>query len=103
MEINRRRMLQRLVLAAYRFKQMRMAMANADGYDSTQTIEVSLTAVIPDVLHLAFHNHQRLFVIEKDAGIEELLAQSEHFFGGRAGVGSGFVGGRRECWAGCAG
>src|SRR5260370_37583354 len=100
MEIDRRRVLQGLVLAARGFNDVRMAMADADGYDAAETIEITFAGIIPDILHLPFHNHERLFVVEKNAGVEGLLAQSERFLGRRAGVRVGIVGGLRERWAG---
>src|SRR5882762_7222143 len=102
MEIDRRRMLQGLVLAAHGFKNMWMAVADADGHYAAETVEITLAGIVPYILHLAFHNHQRLFVIEKNAGIEELLAQGEDFLCRWTGVGPGFVVGWRKSRTGYA-
>src|SRR5260370_7573398 len=96
MEIDRRRVLQGLVLAARGFNDVRMAMADADGYDAAETIEITFAGIIPYILHLPFHNHQRLFVVEKNAGVEELFAQSEHFLRTPPRVRFGFLAGRRD-------
>jgi hypothetical protein len=37
-------------------------------------------------LHAALHEHEGFFVIKEDAGVHELLAQRQHFGGGRAGI-----------------
>ena len=50
-------------------------------------IEIAPAGFVPDILHLSLHDHERLLVVEKDPGVEELLAQAQHLVGGRAGVG----------------
>jgi hypothetical protein len=32
-------------------------------------------------LHAALYDHERLFVVEENAGVHELLAQGKHFVG----------------------
>src|ERR1700730_961416 len=86
MQINRRRMLQRFVLLPRRFDHVGMTMADADRYDSAERIEISLSRFVPQILHPPFHRHDRLFVVEKDARVEELLAETEHFISRRAAV-----------------
>ena len=87
MQINRGGVLQRFVLLVRRGDDVRMAMADADGDDAAEAVEIAFAGFVPDILHLALHDHDRLLVVEKDAGVQELLAQGEHFLGGRAGVG----------------
>ena len=94
-QINRGGMLQRFVLPARRLDDVRMAMADADGHNAAQAVEIAASLFVKDILPRAFHQHDRLFVIEEDAGIEELAAQLQHFIGGRAGVGL-WVDDRRE-------
>ena len=62
-----------------------MAMAHADRHDAAEAVEIALARFVPDVLHLALDEHERLLVVEKDAGVQELFAQRQHFVGGRAG------------------
>ena len=66
---------------------VRMAVTDADGDDAAETVEVALALFVPHVLTVAFHDHERLLVIEEDARVHELLAQGQHFVGGRPGVG----------------
>ena len=87
MQINCRGVLQRLVLLRRSRDDMRMAMAHADRHDAAKPVKITLALIVPDVLHLALDEHDRLFVVEEDARVHELLALREHFGGGRAGVG----------------
>ena len=82
-QINRGGMLQHFVLLVGSVDHVRMAMTDADGDDAAETVEITPAIFIPDILPLAFHDHDRLFVIEEDAGIQELLAQLQHFVGAK--------------------
>src|SRR6185436_16199797 len=84
-------MLKGFVLFAGRFDDMGVAMADADGDDAAEAVQVTSARVVPYVLHFAFDEHQRLFVVEEDAWVDELLAQGQHLVGGRSTVGFGFV------------
>ena len=91
MQINRRRVLVNFVLLVRRRDHVRMTMPHADRHDAAETVEVTLARVVPDVLHLALDEHERLFVVEENAGVQELFALRQHFGGGRAGVFLRFV------------
>ncbi len=71
-------------------------MSDADRDDAAERVEVTLARLVPDILHLPFHHHERLFVVEKNAGVEELLARREHFLGRRSAVASRLVIERRQ-------
>ena len=60
---------------------VRMTMTDADGDDAAEPVEITPARFVPDILHLSFHEHERLFVIEKNSRVQELFAQREHFFG----------------------
>ena len=63
-----------------------MTMADADRDDSAERVEITLAGLVPDVLHLPLHEHDRLLVVEKNSRIQEFLAQTQHFVGGWAGI-----------------
>src|SRR5947207_3006464 len=42
--------------------------------------------LFPDVLHVAFHDHQRIAVVSNDAGRQILVPQREHLFARRSVV-----------------
>ena len=86
MQINRRGMLQRFVLPVRRFDHVRMTMPDAHRHDSRKRIEVTPPGFVEEILHPALDEHDWLFVVEKNSRIEELLAQSQDFIGGRAVV-----------------
>src|SRR5262249_47358093 len=90
-EIDRRGMLQHFVLAIRGGDDVRMAMADANGDDSTEAVEVALARVVPDVLHLSLDEHERLLVVEEDSGIQKLLSKREHFIRRRAGIAGGLM------------
>jgi hypothetical protein len=64
--------------------------------DAAEAVEVAFAGVVPDILHFALHDHDGLFIVEEESGVEELLALREHGGGGRAGVGCGRVRGGWE-------
>ena len=86
-QIDRGGMLEELVLLPRRFDDVGMTMPDADGDDAAEGVEVTPAALVPDVLHFAFHEGERLFVVEEDARVQELLAQAVDLVGRRAGVG----------------
>ena len=85
-EVDGRRVLERGVLGLGGGDDVWVAVADADGHDAAETIEVAAPGVVPDILHVSLYDHERLAVIEEEAGVEELLALREHLRGGRAGV-----------------
>ena len=70
-QVNGGGMLQHFVLLVRGGDHVRMAMADADRHDAAEAIEVALAGVVPDILHLALHDHDRLLVIEKNTGVQE--------------------------------
>ena len=68
-----------------------VAMADADRDDAGKGIQITVAFFVPDVLHLAFDDHQRFTVVRDDAGREILVAQGEHFVARRPFVGRGLV------------
>ena len=85
-QINRRRMLQRFVLFLRNIDDVGVTMTDAHGHDSPESIEISAAMLVPDVLHFPFHQHDRLFVIEKNSRIEKFPAQAQHFISRWAAV-----------------
>ncbi len=67
-------MLQRFVLLAHRFEHVRMTMADADGGDAGEAVEIAPAFFVPDILAFAFHQHQRLFIKMKKRWIEKFFA-----------------------------
>ena len=61
-------------------------MPHADGYNPAERVQITPALFVVDVLHLSFHEHERLFVVEKNAWAEDQLAAAEDFFGGWAAV-----------------
>src|SRR5258706_13522109 len=72
-QINRRRMLVKFALLVARRDDVRMAMPHADRHDAAETVEITFARIVPDILHRALDEHERFFVIEKNAGGHELL------------------------------
>ena len=91
MQIDGRDVLQPADLLADLFDDLRMTMADGDGDDAGEAVEVLLAGFVPEVLHLAFDDQQRVLVVGEQARREILLAQGEDFGLGRAGVGFRFV------------
>src|ERR1700731_2937643 len=91
-------MLQRLVLLTHHIDNVGMTMPNAHGHDSAERIEISAAVLVPEVLHFPFHEHDRLFVVEKNSRIQELLAQTQDFIGQRPVVFLRLVIKRRKLW-----
>jgi len=85
LQVNRGRVLERGILLVRRGNDVRMAVADADGHDATEAVEVAFPGVVPDILHAALDDHDRLLVVEEEAGVEVLLAQREHLLRGRRG------------------
>src|SRR5262249_41352341 len=78
------------------FDDVRMAMADGNRDDAGKGIKVALSFFVPEILHVPFDDHQRLFVVGQQAGSQILLTQSQHFFAAGAIVGSGLVIADRE-------
>ena len=74
-------MLQYLVLPIGSIDNVRMTVANTNGHDPAERIQIPFTALVPNVLHLPFHQHERLFVVEKNSWIQKLLTQTQDFIG----------------------
>src|SRR2546428_3202906 len=91
MQINCGRMLERLVLLSHNIDNIRVTMSYADSHDSAEGIEISAAVLVPQVLHFPFHEHDRLFVVEKNSRIQELFAQMQDFISRRAAVFLWFV------------
>ncbi len=91
MQINRGRMLQRLVLLSHNIDNVRVTMSHVDSHDSAERVEISAAVLVPQVLHFSFHEHHRLFVVEKNSRIQELFAQMQDFISRRAAVFLRFV------------
>ena len=98
MKINGGGMLQRLVLLPDNIDNIRMTMPDAHGHNSAKRVEISAAVLVPEVLHFSFHEHDRLFVVEKNSGIQELLAQTQHFVGRRPVVFLRLVTKGRKLW-----
>ena len=81
MQIDRGGVLVEFALFGARGNDVRMAVTDANGDDTAEAVEVALALFVPDVLSVAFHDHERLFIIEEDAGVHELLAQHENLLG----------------------
>ena len=79
-------MLERLVLLADNLDDVGMTMPYAHGHDAAERVEISAAALVPNVLHFSFHQHERFFVVEKNSRVQELLAQPQNFLGRRAVV-----------------
>ena len=89
-------MLERLVLPARRGEDVWVAVADRDGGDAGEGVEVAPALVIPDVLAFSLHDHERLLVHVEQGGVKELLAEAIDFFSRGAGVGLGLVLSGRE-------
>ncbi len=72
-------MLQPADLLAHALDDFRMAMADADGDDAGERVEIPPARLVPHVLHVAFDDHQRLAVVRDHAGRQILMPQREHF------------------------
>ena len=86
MQIDGCRVLQLAGLRTHSLDDFGMAMPDADRDDSSQTVQVAPAAFIPDVLHLAFDDHQRIAVIGNDARRQVLMPQREDFVSRRSFV-----------------
>ncbi len=73
LEVDRGRVLERGGLIVRGGDDLRMTMADADGDNAAEAVEVALAGLVPDILHAALHEHDRFFVVEKDAGIQNSL------------------------------
>src|SRR6266852_2150187 len=61
-----------------------VAMADADGDNAAEEIEILIPVCIPDVLVLAARNHQRVFVVMKNGRIKVVSMSEQNLFFGHA-------------------
>ena len=61
-------------------RDLRIAVAHADGHDPAEEIEVLVALDIPQVLHRAVVGHQRMLVIVRHRRPQKLLVLADHFF-----------------------
>ena len=66
---------------------VRVAVADADRNYATESIQVALARLIPDILPPTLHQHEGLSVIEKEPRIEELPAHRENLIHAGPNVG----------------
>ena len=95
-EVNRGGVLERGVLGVGGGEDVRVAVADADGHNAAEAVEVAFAGGVPDVLHFALHDHERLLIVEEKAGVEELFALREHLIERGTGVGLRLMRGGRE-------
>ena len=84
-------MLEQFVLPPGRLDDVRVAMSDADRHDTAKRVEITPPLIVPDILHLSFHEHDRFLVVEENSRIQKLLAQAQDLVGGRALVGDGLM------------
>jgi hypothetical protein len=70
-------------------------MADGDGGDAGESVQVTPAVFVPDVLAFAFYDHERLLIEVEQGRVQILLAQAIDFVGRRASIGSGLVCGWR--------
>ena len=61
-------------------------MADADRDDAGKRIQIPPPHLVPHVLHLAFHDHQRIAVVRDDPRRQILVPQGKNFVAGRTVV-----------------
>src|SRR5436305_13511871 len=86
MQIDRGGMLQRFVLLAYNIDNVWMTVPDADRHDTAERVEIAFVVLVPHVLHFPFHEHERLFVVQKNSRIQKFPAQLKHLLGRGAAV-----------------
>src|SRR5436305_10125290 len=86
MQVSRFRVLQRLILLSHNTINLGITMPGAHGHDSAERVEISAAVLVPEILHFPLHEHDWVFVVEKNSRIQELLAQTQDFIGRRAGI-----------------
>src|SRR4051812_9902704 len=96
MQVDRSRMLKRVVLAVRCRYHIGMTMPYADRDDPAKRVEIASASFVPDVLHLPFHDHDRLLVVEKNSGIQEFTPQAQDFVNGWTAVFGWLMIGRRK-------
>ena len=92
MKIDRRRVLEPADLLAHFLDDLGMTVADRDGDDPGEGVEVLLAGLVPDVLHVAFDDQERLAIIRDQARREVLSPHRQHF------VARGTVIGGRRVW-----
>ncbi len=63
MKVDRRRVLQSANLGLNLLDHLRMAMADGDGHDPRETVEILLAGFVPNVLAFALDDEQRIGVV----------------------------------------
>jgi hypothetical protein len=66
---------------------LRVCVADADGEDAAEAVEVAVALVVPDVLPLAADERERLLVVHRDGGEEKLFVLLDDLGAGRLGLG----------------
>ena len=84
MEVDRRRVLEPADLLADLLDDLGMTVADRDGDDPGEGVEVLLAGLVPDVLHVAFDDQQGLAIIRDQSRREILPAHGQHFVARRA-------------------
>ncbi len=89
-------MLERGVLGVGSGEDVRVAVADADGHNAAEAVEVAFAGGVPDILYFALHDHDRLLITEEQAGVEELFALREDLIERGTDVGLRLMRGGRE-------
>jgi hypothetical protein len=92
MEIDRRRVLEPPNLLLNALDNLGMAVSDRNCHDPRKRVEILPTALVPDVLHVPFNDHQRITIIRDQTRREILAPEREDFVATRA-----FVGGWDVC------
>jgi len=66
-------MLERFVLPAGGFNDVRMAMSHAYGDNAAEAIQVTPALFVKQILTPALHKHDRFFVVKKSAGLRNFF------------------------------
>ena len=90
-DVDRRGVLQPADLLADPLDLLGMAMADGNGDDAADGVEVPLTLLVIEVLHVTLDDHDGLFVILHDGRREEFASEGQRFLGGRTRVRAGGV------------
>ena len=68
-----------------------MAVADGDGDDAAEGVEITAAFFVVEVLHRPLHDHEGLAVVVEKGGGEVFLAEFQDLFRTRALVGAGLV------------
>src|SRR5262249_55933557 len=89
-QIDRGRMLKPPDLLANARDDFGMTMSDRNGDNPGECVEVLLAGLVPEVLHVAFDDQERLLIIREQARAQVLTAQRENLV-----AGGPLIGGRR--------